>query len=213
VVLHVKPYPYYVSDATTPDVVACLRRMAATREAPADVAGRIRHALVAGRIELYTHWFYCSPLTFHQLPSDLADELSRTSITLLKGDLNYRRLVGDLNWPPTTPFADAAGYFPTPVVALRTLKSDVVVGMNDAVIANLDACRNGSYPLHQTMHAYPANTPPSSASSTSRSPWSCAAMYRWNSCGCLPGQPTAAKAAASGGRSAGFSGRISTPTR
>ncbi|MEV0611489.1 ARMT1-like domain-containing protein [Polymorphospora rubra] len=28
VTLHVKPYPYYVSDATTADVVGCLRRLA-----------------------------------------------------------------------------------------------------------------------------------------------------------------------------------------
>lgn len=37
IVLHVKPYPYYVSDAMTADVVDCLRRLA---EAPGGGAGR-----------------------------------------------------------------------------------------------------------------------------------------------------------------------------
>ena len=48
----------------------------------------------------------------------------------MKGDLNYRRLVGDRLWPPTTPFADVTAYFPGPVAALRTLKSDVIVGLD-----------------------------------------------------------------------------------
>jgi hypothetical protein len=138
VVLHVKPHPYYVSDATTPDVVACLRRMATIHGASADIAGRLRDARSDGRLELYTHWFYSSPLPFHDLPDDLAGEFGRASLTLLKGDLNYRRLVGDLHWLPTTPFADVASYFPSPVVTLRTLKSDVVVGLDAPLVAVLD---------------------------------------------------------------------------
>jgi hypothetical protein len=42
------------------------------------------------------------------MPADLAARFERASITVLKGDLNYRRLVGDRDWPPLTPFADAA---------------------------------------------------------------------------------------------------------
>ena len=46
--------------------------------------------------------------------------------------------MGDRLWPPTTPFADAAGHFPSPVAALRTLKSEVVVGLDAAAVARLD---------------------------------------------------------------------------
>jgi hypothetical protein len=46
-----------------------------------------------------------------------------------KGDANYRRLVGDCHWDPTTPFQIAAGYFPTTLVALRTLKAELIVGL------------------------------------------------------------------------------------
>lgn len=47
------------------------------------------------------------------------------------GDLNYRKLIGDINWVPSTTFKDALREFqPTVVVALRTLKCDCVCGLN-----------------------------------------------------------------------------------
>lgn len=53
--------------------------------------------------------------------------------------MNYRRLVGDRAWPATASFAALTDYFPGPLVVLRTLKSDVVVGLTDEVVAGLDA--------------------------------------------------------------------------
>jgi hypothetical protein len=41
----------------------------------------------------------------------------------------YRRLLGDAHWPPTTSFAQSTGYFPAPLVALRTLKAEIIVGL------------------------------------------------------------------------------------
>jgi hypothetical protein len=38
-----------------------------------------------------------------------------------------------------TPFVEAADYFPGPVVTLRTLKSDVVVGLDTGILSALDA--------------------------------------------------------------------------
>jgi hypothetical protein len=138
VVLHVKPSPYYVSDAVTADVASCLRRLGETRGAAAEVANRLRQVIAEGRVTIGTHWFYCAPWSFHHLPSDLAEQFTSTSLTLMKGDLNYRRLVGDCRWPPSTPFAAAAAYFPGPVVALRVLKFNVVVGLDPGVVSKLD---------------------------------------------------------------------------
>lgn len=128
VTLYVKPRPYYVSDATTADVVACLGRIP-------DVAQRLRAAAAAGRLRLDAHPFLCAPSSYHRLPFDLTG----ASLVIAKGDLNYRRLVGDRHWPPDTPFADAVAYFPAPVAALRVLKSDVVVGLDPATVSALDA--------------------------------------------------------------------------
>ncbi|MGI8330271.1 damage-control phosphatase ARMT1 family protein [Actinomadura scrupuli] len=139
VALHVKPRPYYVSDAITTDVVACLRRLAATPGTAAAISGRLWAAMGDGRLTLHTHEFYCAPWSFHRLPADLAREFAGACLTLVKGDLNYRRLVGDRGWPGSLPFADVTAYFPGPVAALRTLKSDVVTGVDPAVLAALDA--------------------------------------------------------------------------
>ena len=136
---HVKPLPYYVSDATTFDVDACMRRLGATEGSPAAIARRVHAATSSGRLSLETHEFYCAPWCYRRMPADLASQFARATLTIFKGDLNYRRLVGDRAWPPTTPLADAASYFPSPVALLRTLKSDVITGLSPATVADLDA--------------------------------------------------------------------------
>ncbi|MGW6539057.1 damage-control phosphatase ARMT1 family protein [Streptomyces sp. NPDC055051] len=138
VVLHLKPYPYYVSDAMTADVVDCLRRLT---EAPGEasvIGGRLWKAMAAGSLEVRTHPFFCAPLPYEDMPEDLRGELESATLTILKGDLNYRRLVGDQLWDATASFADLTAYFPGAVAALRTLKSDVIVGLEQEALNGLE---------------------------------------------------------------------------
>ncbi|MBA6440365.1 damage-control phosphatase ARMT1 family protein [Streptomyces sp. GMR22] len=139
VVLQVKPYPYYVSDATTEDVVDCLRRLVRAEGAASATGGRLWAAMGDGRLTVRAHDFFRAPLPYEEMPGDLRSEFAAATLTVMKGDLNYRRLVGDRLWPPTTAFADRTGYFPGPVAALRTLKSDVIVGLDERTVAALDA--------------------------------------------------------------------------
>ncbi|MGW2743067.1 damage-control phosphatase ARMT1 family protein [Streptomyces sp. NPDC001450] len=138
-VLHVKPYPYYVSDATTADVVDALRRLAAAPGAAAGYGRTLWSAMADGRLTVRAHPFSCAPLPYADQPDDLRAEFASATLTILKGDLNYRRLVGDRLWPPTVPFQEVTAYFPGPVAALRTLKSDVITGLTaateDALVA------------------------------------------------------------------------------
>ncbi|GHJ37441.1 damage-control phosphatase ARMT1 family protein [Streptomyces sp. TS71-3] len=138
-VLHVKPRPYYVSDATMADVLDCLRHCRAAGGAAAEAAGRLEEALRDGRLDVSAHSFSCTPLTYRQMPDDLRGAFAGASVTLFKGDLNYRRLVGDRLWPPTTSFAERTAHFPSPVAALRILKSDVIVGLDPDTAAALTA--------------------------------------------------------------------------
>ncbi|MFJ8863522.1 damage-control phosphatase ARMT1 family protein [Streptomyces sp. NPDC102451] len=138
VALHVKPSPYYVSDAMTADVVDCLRRMSRAPGEAGAIGGRIREAMGTGRIDVRTHAFFCAPYPYERMPADLREELGAATLTILKGDLNYRRLVGDRRWPATTPFAGLTAYFPGAVAALRTLKSDVVVGLDQETLDRLE---------------------------------------------------------------------------
>ncbi|CAL9607621.1 damage-control phosphatase ARMT1 family protein [Streptomyces sp. enrichment culture] len=138
-VLHVKPHPYYVSDATTADVVDALRRLTGAGGAAAAYGRRLWSALSDGRLTLRAHPFSAAPLPYAEMPADLRAEFAAATLTILKGDLNYRRLVGDRLWAPTTPFADVTAYFPGPVAALRTLKSDVITGLDARTETALNA--------------------------------------------------------------------------
>jgi hypothetical protein len=141
-VLHVKPYPYYVSDATTADVVDALRRLTGAGGAAAEYGQRLWAALADGRLTLRAHPFSCAPLPYEEMPQDLRADFASATLTVVKGDLNYRRLVGDRLWAPTTPFPDVTAYFPGPVAALRTLKSDVITGLDARTEAELVAAED-----------------------------------------------------------------------
>ncbi|WP_432118023.1 damage-control phosphatase ARMT1 family protein [Streptomyces sp. bgisy032] len=141
-VLHVKPYPYYVSDATTADVLDALRRLTGAGKAAAGYGRRLWSALADGRLVLRAHPFSSAPLPYGRMPDDLRAEFASAALTVVKGDLNYRRLVGDRLWPATTPFADVTAYFPGPVAALRTLKSEVITGLDPRVEAELVAAED-----------------------------------------------------------------------
>ncbi|MER5431446.1 damage-control phosphatase ARMT1 family protein [Streptomyces sp. NPDC002588] len=139
VVLHVKPYPYYVSDATPADVVDALRKLTAAEGAAAGYGRQLWAALADGTLTVRAHPFAAAPLPYDEMPDDLRAEFGSAALTLVKGDLNYRRLVGDRRWPPTTPFAAVTACFPGPVAALRTLKSEVVTGLTEETEAALVA--------------------------------------------------------------------------
>lgn len=140
IVLYVKPHPYYVSDATMADVLSVVQRLKAEpRPQIGSIGDRLWDAVRSGRLKVHTHKFFCAPLAFHDMPDDLAAEFATATMTVMKGDLNYRRLVGDRYWPATTPFDETVAYFPSQVTALRTLKSEVVVGLSSEQVAELDA--------------------------------------------------------------------------
>jgi hypothetical protein len=53
-----------------------------------------------------------------------------TGLILLKGDLNYRKLLADREWTYTSDFGTATTSFPkTSFAALRTNKSTVIAGL------------------------------------------------------------------------------------
>lgn len=80
---------------------------------------------------LNIHFRYVISLSYHFL---------LLFITYFPGDLNYRKLVGDREWPPeTTSFDEALLQFnPAPLLSLRTLKSEVCVGLEEGAVRRLD---------------------------------------------------------------------------
>lgn len=132
--LHVKDTPVFVSDVCPHDVMPTLEWIDANGGGP--MASRLRNALSTGNLKLVEHPFYTSAHPFWDMPADLRSKYASAGAVLLKGDANYRRLLGDLHWPHDMPFANLLEqYWPdsTPVAALRTCKSGVLVGVKPAI--------------------------------------------------------------------------------
>ena len=140
IVFHVKPQPFFVSDTMIPDVHTTLDALGRSVEPELQsLAARLRRALDEARWQLIDHPFWVTGHFFHAMPEDLCARLARSDLVISKGDANYRRLIGDCHWDPTTPFERAAGYFPATLVALRTLKAEVIVGLAPGQAERLQA--------------------------------------------------------------------------
>jgi Damage-control phosphatase ARMT1-like domain len=133
--LHVKPHPTFVSDAMIKDVHQTIQFLAAANNWDATYfAHRLQDYLDNGRIIFDENLFWTSPNAFWEIPETLKNDLSPASCLIVKGDANYRRLLGDLHWDYTSNINDIVCYLPVPVVPIRTLKSEVAAGLKQEVI-------------------------------------------------------------------------------
>jgi hypothetical protein len=131
VVLHCKPHPTFVSDAMVHDVRETIAWLAGLSSRDArQMAQRLQESLETGQLRLAEDFFWTSPLPTWDMPLRLRQEFSSSGLVAAKGDANYRRALGDRHWSFTAPFEGIMRYFPAPYLALRTLKSEVVVGLN-----------------------------------------------------------------------------------
>ena len=101
-------------------------------------AARLKNFIAKGRLTLQDDFFWSAPLPFWKMPPAFRQELAQSQLVFVKGDANYRRLLGDCHWDFTTPLEDIASYIPVPLVTLRTLKSEVVAGLSLEQINRLD---------------------------------------------------------------------------
>lgn len=94
------------------------------------LATELRKFQKMGQLNIENHNFFTSPLPGWEMPDDLRQRLSTVTLAIIKGDANYRRLLGDRHWlPHQISFPTAVAYYPCPAVALRTLKGACAVGI------------------------------------------------------------------------------------
>ena len=139
VVLHVKPWPMFVSDARPADVtntIDAFLRVDANSESRA-LGERLAEALAIGRLRISAHHNWGEPRHISGLELDLLRQLRGESIVISKGDLNYRRFVEDREWPPSTAVPDGTVAPDMLVFALRVLKSDAVIGIPEGIVSKL----------------------------------------------------------------------------
>jgi uncharacterized protein with ATP-grasp and redox domains len=130
VIFYLKDRPFFVSDAMPKDVWRTISLLqAASNVTVQGLGARLRDHLEAGRLTLKDESFWTSYLMFRHLPPSLREELAHAGLVIIKGDVNYRRLLDDRHWPHTACMEEIADYFPAPFLVLRTLKGEIMVGL------------------------------------------------------------------------------------
>ncbi len=141
VFLHLKARPMFVSDATPHDLAALLNVVFKTIpvDGAAELSERLMMAGWQGRLKVTSFEDWNRPYFLRDFPEEAMQAFAHASLVITKGDLNYRRITGDALWDPATPFSEVAAYFPAPLLALRTLKSETIVGLQSGQSEALDA--------------------------------------------------------------------------
>lgn len=156
VVLHCKDIPWFVSDTmpkdfdnlieqlSDPSFFLDIYKVSENKDALSFFVANLKTYVADGSIEIKQHKFWTSCSNFWSIPAekDLYQDLLCSNLVIFKGDLNYRKLTGDLDWDKTTPFVTAIQDLATsklPVLALRTCKADVVVGLPEGLHEKLVA--------------------------------------------------------------------------
>jgi len=127
---YLKNQPFFVSDAQPKDLYQTIDRLTSSSVPECEnLAERITHGIKSGKITIETPPFLTTGRAFREMPESMKSHIRKHDLAILKGDVNFRKLVGDRHWDPTTPIEKAAGYFPTTFLSLRTLKSELIVGL------------------------------------------------------------------------------------
>ncbi|EIW76695.1 DUF89 domain-containing protein [Coniophora puteana RWD-64-598 SS2] len=166
IIFHPKLMPWFVSDVNPADFDETIKSMEAdaffahapsleAKENLARMVSRWKKYIEDGTFTLATRMrdsnedfiqmtkYWTAPWPYWNMEAQgpkAWDWLSKSELVIFKGDLNYRKLTGDTQWPVSTPFKDAigplAGSFP--ILSLRTNKADVAVGVSEEVARALD---------------------------------------------------------------------------
>ena len=127
--LHVKPYPCFVSDTIASDITEAISRLQNNTPVwECSVAQRLEQALRTGQLLVVTHFYWASPFPAWDMPKDLRAILGESNLIISKGDVNYRRWLGDARWSSDAPLATIINPA-TSLLLLRVLKSDVIAGL------------------------------------------------------------------------------------
>eukprot|EP01080_Neovahlkampfia_damariscottae_P005512 gene5512-9329_t len=145
---HAKKYPVFVSDVMIKDFHFTINQLKNHKNLK-HFGEIFENHLNSNEWSLFEHEFYTSPLPLWEMPNDLRNEFKKADLVIFKGDANYRRILGDLHWDFNSNFDSIVEHFPTSILSLRTLKSGVIVGVENEMIEKMNSedpkwCVNGT---------------------------------------------------------------------
>ncbi len=135
--LHAKSYPTFVSDATAEDITYLLEHLQKLKQDPiSSWAEELAAHIESGTINIHSSAFLNAPIHF---TSPLMPATSHKGINIFKGDANYRRLFEDRRLPASALTESYLSKILSPVLLLRTLKSEIVTGLTPQKIHTLNS--------------------------------------------------------------------------
>eukprot|EP00054_Salpingoeca_dolichothecata_P024956 m.172035 g.172035 ORF g.172035 m.172035 type:complete len:460 (+) comp25200_c0_seq3:15-1394(+) len=150
IVFHTKTIPWFVSDTSNTDFHWMLEQLAASENATLKALAATWQQNLQHKVwRLQPDIIWTIPQDFRQFSSlapPMFHQLQQSSLVFFKGDLNYRKLLGDLQWDYTTAFTEAIGDMKAvPLCALRTLKSPVMSGLTSSDVVTQLHEKNSSW--------------------------------------------------------------------
>eukprot|EP00039_Didymoeca_costata_P001677 m.54213 g.54213 ORF g.54213 m.54213 type:complete len:445 (+) comp10912_c0_seq1:100-1434(+) len=141
---HAKTRPWFVSDASEKDIHWLVTELSKSDNSACNTLGKTFQAYLENNTWIVQEdIFWTLPQEFdflQRIAPKLHADLEEADIVLFKGDLNYRKLLADRQWHPETPLTTVIQLkLNTIFVSLRTLKSEVIAGLEAGVAEKLKA--------------------------------------------------------------------------
>ena len=155
VTFHTKKYTVSEYGATSVDVFGHIEHLADPVHsdvwAVRHFGEAVRAHIYTGRLRIVEDEFWCLPSPMWEMPVHLETRLADSRLVIVKGDSNYRRMLGDREWPLTTDPASVLGYWHVPVCAIRILESQIGCGLEERTAAFMASGRYGMVQFHSSV--------------------------------------------------------------
>ena len=133
VTFHTKAYTVNRYGATNVDVYGHIEHLADPVHSSVWAVRHFGEALRAfintGRIKIIDDDFWCLPTPLWEMPQHVESMLATSKLVIVKGDANYRRMLGSRNWPLSD--KSALKYWHVPVCAIRVMETEIGCGFDE----------------------------------------------------------------------------------
>lgn len=128
----IKESPVFVSDITEYDMKYTIEWLSFHSNVYIqEVSKLLQDFIEKGRFRFIPQYTLGTCLSMWNIPTSLYSLFNESTLIISKGDANYRRFLNDSHWKYDTDCKEVLSYLPTPVVLLRTLKSNCLMGISE----------------------------------------------------------------------------------
>ena len=171
IVYHVNELPIFVSDVKRGDdqeLLKILTELVKDNTQYKELLNDISSFIENGNLKFKSDFFWNMPTSYDTILkpkykysgdlSEIKNIFTGSDLLIVKGDLNYRRMVGDRNYNPNRKIEKNIKYIKCPVLIIRSFKSNVtLLGNAYKNVVNKenieqDWQNNGKYGIIQYIH-------------------------------------------------------------